>query len=173
MTLVPSATGHRRLPCRPASTIDEVTLALEAVGTDPTPRRRLHLPASSAPAGVTLNPNSGAISWVTGEGTGPSTNPCNSARAINGSPASVPQRVSPWWSRVANQPPTLIGGSANHQQRHLTIPCRAGRICRPIAPLSALFRSACRVGHQPDHLRVHLGARQRHSAGTNHITVLF
>lgn len=71
------------------ATIDEGdTLALEAAGTDPdAPAQALTYQIITAPAGLTLNPNSGAIAWVTGEGNGPSTNLVSVRVTDNGIPS--------------------------------------------------------------------------------------
>ncbi len=95
----------------PAATIDEgETLNLTSSATDAdVPANNLTFSlAPGAPPGMTINPNSGAISWATGEPQGPSTNVVTVRIADNGQPSLEDSKTFTVVVREVNRPPTLV-----------------------------------------------------------------
>ncbi len=98
------------LPAVAVQTLDEgQTLSLAITATDP------DLPANvltyslgpGAPGGVTLNPNSGLLTWVTSEAHGPSTNLLTIMVTDNGIPPLTTTGLVTVIVREVNSPPIL------------------------------------------------------------------
>ena len=162
----------------PASaTIDEGdTLAVEAVGTDPdAPAQALTYQLLSAPAGVTLNPNSGAISWVTGESNGPSTNLVQGRVSDNGVPSLSATATITVVIAEVNQPPTLDSVATRIINKGIlvTIPFVARDLDLPANRLTFSLGSGAPAGSGINPTNGVFTWRPGNDipAGTNHITV--
>ena len=67
---------------------EQTTLTLTATATDPDlPANTLTYSLAAAPAGMTINPATGVITWTPTEAQGPSTNTVTVTATDNGTPA--------------------------------------------------------------------------------------
>ncbi len=93
----------------PNQTINELTtLSVSASATDADiPTNTLTFSLLSPPAGMTINPATGAISWTPTEAQGPSTNPVSVVVTDNGSPPLSATNTFAVTVREVNTPPSL------------------------------------------------------------------
>jgi Putative Ig domain len=106
---VNEANSPPTLTVPPDRTIDELTpLLVSASATDPDiPANTLTFTLQSHPSGMTINPNTGAISWTPSEAQGPSTNVITVVVSDDGAPSLSATNAFTVVVREVNSAPAL------------------------------------------------------------------